>query len=81
MVRPRGQILFLVDSLDTLLIMGMREEFEKGKEWVANNLDMSSMVKTRLSTLPNVSTFWGASGFLHEMINVFVILAVFAHLT
>lgn len=33
----------IVDSLDTLLIMGMREEFEKGKEWVANNLDMSSM--------------------------------------
>ena len=33
-----------VDSLDTLLIMGMKEEFDKGREWVSNNLDMSTMV-------------------------------------
>ena len=35
----------LVDSLDTLYIMGMKEEFEKAKEWVTNNLDMGSMVR------------------------------------
>jgi hypothetical protein len=34
-----------VDSLDTLYIMGMDEEFEKAKEWVTNNLDMSTMVR------------------------------------
>jgi hypothetical protein len=33
-----------VDALDTLLIMGMKEEFDKGREWVASNLDMSTMV-------------------------------------
>ncbi len=33
-----------VDALDTLLIMGMKEEFDKGREWVATNLDMSTMV-------------------------------------
>jgi hypothetical protein len=34
-----------VDALDTLLIMGMKEEFDKGREWVAANLDMSTMVR------------------------------------
>lgn len=34
----------IVDSLDTLYIMDMKEEFEKAKEWVANNLDMDSMM-------------------------------------
>ncbi len=33
-----------MDALDTLLIMGMKEEFDKGREWVATNLDMSTMV-------------------------------------
>ncbi|KAH3745759.1 mannosyl-oligosaccharide 1,2-alpha-mannosidase [Pelomyxa schiedti] len=31
----------IVDSLDTLWIMGMRDEFKKAREWVANNLDLS----------------------------------------
>ena len=39
------KFLSLVDSLDTLYIMGMKEEFEKAKEWVTNNLDMGSMVR------------------------------------
>ena len=34
----------IVDSLDTLYIMGMTEEFEKAKKWVESNLDMSKMV-------------------------------------
>lgn len=33
----------IVDSLDTLYIMGMTEEFEKAKKWVESNLDMSKM--------------------------------------
>ena len=35
----------IVDSLDTLYIMGMKEEFEKAKEWVAENLDFNRMVR------------------------------------
>lgn len=31
--------LTIVDSLDTLYLMGMKEEFEKGAEWVLNELD------------------------------------------
>ena len=33
----------IVDSLDTLFIMGMSKEFEKGKEWISNNLDLNQM--------------------------------------
>ena len=36
----------IVDSLDTLYIMGMTEEFTKAKKWVEANLDMSKMVNT-----------------------------------
>ncbi|KAF4347571.1 hypothetical protein G4B88_009927 [Cannabis sativa] len=31
----------LVDSLDTLYIMGLHEQFEKAREWVANSLDFN----------------------------------------
>jgi len=33
----------VVDSLDTLYIMGMNEEFERGKKWVMENLDMNQL--------------------------------------
>ena len=33
----------VVDALDTLYIMGMTEEFEKGKKWVKENLDMRQL--------------------------------------
>jgi len=33
----------IVDSLDTLYIMGLTEEFDKAREWINNNLDMSRM--------------------------------------
>jgi mannosyl-oligosaccharide alpha-1,2-mannosidase len=33
----------IVDSMDTLYIMGMMEDFDKGKEWISNNLDMNQM--------------------------------------
>lgn len=34
----------IIDALDTLLIMGMKDEFEKGRDWVADNLDLNKMV-------------------------------------
>ena len=33
----------IVDSLDTLYIMGFDKEFEKGKAWVAEHLDLGQM--------------------------------------
>lgn len=31
----------IVDSLDTLYLMGLREEFEKAKEWIRLSLDLN----------------------------------------
>ncbi|KAM3749724.1 hypothetical protein ACB098_05G208800 [Castanea mollissima] len=31
----------LIDSLDTLYIMGLEEQFQKAKEWIANSLDFN----------------------------------------
>lgn len=33
----------IVDSLDTLYIMGLTEEYEEAKEWIQNNLDLNSV--------------------------------------
>ena len=33
----------IVDSMDTLYIMGLDEEFEKAKAWVADHLDLGQM--------------------------------------
>ena len=33
----------IVDSLDTLHIMGLKAEYEAGREWVAASLDLSSL--------------------------------------
>ena len=34
----------IIDALDTLYIMGMQEEYNEAKEWVASNLDLISLV-------------------------------------
>lgn len=34
----------IVDGMDTLYIMGLMDEFEKGKEWIRDSLDLSAMV-------------------------------------
>ena len=41
----------IVDGMDTLYIMGMDEEFDKAREWIAENLDLSQMVRTQLVSL------------------------------
>ncbi|KAH9105074.1 hypothetical protein AeMF1_019000 [Aphanomyces euteiches] len=35
----------LVDSLDTLYIMGMHDEFQRARDWVANEMDFSHLGK------------------------------------
>ena len=35
----------IVDAMDTLWIMGMLEEFEKGRDWVEQSLDFNHMVR------------------------------------
>ncbi len=33
----------IVDSLDTLYIMGLMDEFQKGRDWVEHNLDFRKL--------------------------------------
>ena len=33
----------IIDSLDTLFIMGFHKEFKKGRDWVAKHLDLEEM--------------------------------------
>merc|ERR1719466_228684 len=35
----------IVDSMDTLFIMGLEEEFAKGKEWISTNLNLTQMTE------------------------------------
>ena len=35
----------IVDALDTLYIMGMHDEYKKGRDWVEENLDFNEVVK------------------------------------
>ena len=37
-----GLGITIVDSLDTLLIMGLQEEYQQGRQWVANHLDLAA---------------------------------------
>lgn len=34
----------IVDSLDTLLIMGLNDEYKLGRDWVANNFTLENVV-------------------------------------
>lgn len=34
----------ILDGLDTLYIMGLKDEFKQGRDWVANDFDLTSMV-------------------------------------
>ncbi len=35
----------IVDAMDTLYIMGMMDEFEKGRQWIEQSLDFNHMVR------------------------------------
>ena len=42
----------IVDGMDTLYIMGLMDEFEKGKEWIRDSLDLSAMVRLTFFAQP-----------------------------
>lgn len=42
--------LTIIDSLDTLFIMGLTEEFEAGTRWIRDNFDFASAVLTKLQS-------------------------------
>ena len=63
----KGMGVTLVDSLDTLWIMGMKDEFEEAKEWVKNELSFShadtvSMFETTIRELGGLISAYDLSG-------------------
>ncbi|XP_067010449.2 mannosyl-oligosaccharide 1,2-alpha-mannosidase IA [Anabrus simplex] len=48
----------IVDGLDTLYIMGMTDEFKQGRDWIANNLDIT-VLTTDLSVFETNIRFVG----------------------
>jgi mannosyl-oligosaccharide alpha-1,2-mannosidase len=34
----------IIDGMDTLYIMGLMTEYERGREWIKNEFDMDKMV-------------------------------------
>ncbi|XP_077238446.1 mannosyl-oligosaccharide 1,2-alpha-mannosidase MNS1-like [Tasmannia lanceolata] len=57
----------LVDSLDTLYIMGLDEEFQKAREWVANSLDFNkdydaSVFETTIRVVGGLLSAYDLSG-------------------
>lgn len=37
----------ILDGMDTLYIMGMKEEFKQARDWVANDLDIDTLVSNQ----------------------------------
>lgn len=46
----------IVDSLDTLYIMGMKDDFDEGREWVAKHFSLDNVVSYLI--LINVISFF-----------------------
>lgn len=62
-----GLGLTILDSLDTLLIMGLEEEFKEARDWVAANLDFSkaryvSLFETTIRCLGGLLSAFHLSG-------------------
>ncbi|KAL5176633.1 Mannosyl-oligosaccharide 1,2-alpha-mannosidase MNS1 [Glycine soja] len=68
----------LIDSLDTLYIMGLNEQFQKAREWVANSLDFNkdyeaSVFETTIRVVGGLLSAYDLSGdkvFLDKAIEI-----------
>ncbi|CAH2050579.1 unnamed protein product [Thlaspi arvense] len=57
----------LIDSLDTLYIMGLKEQFQRAREWVANSLDFNknydaSVFETNIRVVGGLLSAYDLSG-------------------
>ncbi|KAF9188477.1 mannosyl-oligosaccharide alpha-1,2-mannosidase [Haplosporangium sp. Z 767] len=63
----KGQGFTIVDSLDTILLMGLKEEFEEAKAWVRNDLDFNqdgevNLFETTIRVLGGLLSAYDQSG-------------------
>ncbi|KAF2077590.1 hypothetical protein CYY_001131 [Polysphondylium violaceum] len=54
--------LTIIDSLDTLYIMELHQEFDKAKDWIKNDLDLAKNTRHSVSVFETIIRFLG--GFL-----------------
>lgn len=47
----------IVDSLDTLYIMGLKDEYQEGREWIARKFSFKNMVISLCLFLTNASSY------------------------
>ncbi|KAF9576596.1 mannosyl-oligosaccharide alpha-1,2-mannosidase [Mortierella alpina] len=75
----KGQGFTIVDSLDTILLMGLEEEFEEAKAWVKNDLDFDqdgevNLFETTIRVLGGLLSAYDQSGqdpvFLHKAVDL-----------
>lgn len=52
-----GHGVTLIDSLDTLWIMGMKDEFYRGRDWVRDNLSYNKYVLPKACCWPVVTYY------------------------
>ena len=43
-----GMAITMVDSLDTMLIMGLNDEFNSARDWIATNMKLGAQVRVWL---------------------------------
>ncbi|KAF9285196.1 mannosyl-oligosaccharide alpha-1,2-mannosidase [Mortierella alpina] len=75
----KGQGFTIVDSLDTILLMGLEDEFEEAKAWVKNDLDFDqdgevNLFETTIRVLGGLLSAYDQSGqdpvFLHKAVDL-----------
>ncbi|KAF9273115.1 mannosyl-oligosaccharide alpha-1,2-mannosidase [Mortierella alpina] len=76
-ITPKGQGFTIVDSLDTILLMGLKEEFEEARAWVRDELDFDqdgevNLFETTIRILGGLLSAYDQSD--HD--NIFLIKAV-----
>ncbi|RQM12948.1 hypothetical protein DD237_006507 [Peronospora effusa] len=71
-IPDRNMALTLVDSLDTLYLVGMFQEFDRASEWVANNMEQRiflsgfiSLFETTIRVMGGLLSAYYMSGHVH----------------
>ncbi|KAF9963411.1 mannosyl-oligosaccharide alpha-1,2-mannosidase [Modicella reniformis] len=64
---PKGQGFTIVDSLDTILLMGLKDEFEEARAWVRDELDFNqdgevNLFETTIRVLGGLLSAYDQSG-------------------